>query len=377
MSVRWRPERGAWFVDVVVAHADGMKERIRARSPVNTKRAALDYERQLIEAALSRGSSPQPTERRMDEFAVDFLETYASANNKPSEVAAKKRIVKRHIVPALGHLLLSEITTYEIERFKAALLETRPARSAAAPERTLSRKTVRNILAVLGRMLRVATDWGFLATMPQIQQVKVSMPRFDFLTFEEAGRLLDRAEPDWYVIILSALRTGMRLGELCALRWEDVDLVARCIVVRHAIWQGHVGTPKSGKEREIPIADDLLKALNGHHHLRGELVFYAPDGSALRHNVMQHALWRAARRAGLRRIGWHTLRHSFASHLTMRGVPLRVIQELMGHATVQMTMRYSHLAPGMKVDAVNLLARRSATAEMAPAWHQNQGATRN
>ena len=131
-----------------------------------------------------------------------------------------------------------------------------------------------------------------------------------------------------------------------------------------------------------PLLESAVAAFTTISHTRiraivTKLVFCEPDGAALGHSTMQHALWRAARLAGLRRIGWHTLRHSFASHLVMRGVPLKVVQELMGHATVQMTMRYSHLAPGMKVDAVNLLARRPATADMAPAWHHDEVAMRN
>jgi len=141
-------------------------------------------------------------------------------------------------------------------------------------------------------------------------------------------------------------------------------------VVRQATWQGHVGTPKSGREREIPIADDLLASLKVHRHLRGELVFCREGGRPLDHNRMQHILWRAARRAGLRRVGWHALRHTFASHLVILGRSLKEVQELLGHSSITMTMRYAHLAPQMKVDAVNALAQHAADARrMAPAWH--------
>ncbi len=75
----------------------------------------------------------------------------------------------------------------------------------------------------------------------------------------------------------------------------------------------------------------------------------------LKKNECKHPLWRACRRAGLRRIGWHVLRHTFASHLVMRGVPLKAVQELMGHATIDMTMRYAHLSPHVAREAVKVL----------------------
>jgi integrase len=127
-----------------------------------------------------------------------------------------------------------------------------------------------------------------------------------------------------------------------------------------------VGTPKSGRAREVPLSPETVKALKQHRHLRGELVFCTDAGRMFRKNETKHPLWRACKRAGLRLIGWHALRHTFASHLTMRGVPLKAIQELLGHATIEMTMRYSHLSPEVRRDAVIMLDRHCnsvATAE--------------
>jgi site-specific recombinase XerD len=84
-------------------------------------------------------------------------------------------------------------------------------------------------------------------------------------------------------------------------------------------------------------------------------VFCTDYGRMLKKNEVKHPLWRATRKTSLRHIGWHTLRHTFASHLAMRGVPIKAIQELLGHATIEMTMRYAHLSPHVARDAVKLL----------------------
>ena len=113
--------------------------------------------------------------------------------------------------------------------------------------------------------------------------------------------------------------------------------------------------PKSGKGRDIPLGDEAIAALKAERHLRGPLVFCDAAGRMWKKNEVKHPLWRACRKAGLRQIGWHVLRHTFASHLVMRGAAMKVVQELLGHATIEMTMRYAHLSPDVKRDAVQLL----------------------
>ncbi len=151
---------------------------------------------------------------------------------------------------------------------------------------------------------------------------------------------------------------ALRQGELLALRWEDVDLVVGRILVRRAVARGKIGTPKSGKSREVEIGERAVAALKQHRHLKGELVFSDADGKLLSKGACKWPLWRACKKAGLRRIGWHVLRHTFASHLVMLGAPLKAVQELLGHATIEMTMRYAHLSPDARHAAARLLDRR-------------------
>lgn len=334
MSVRRRKD-GRWQIDVVVWRGD---ERLRVRKAARAKSRAEALERERaerrkLEAGAAPGGAP-----RLDVFAKEFLATYVQTTNKHSERESKRVILERHLVPALGAKRLDEITARVVEHYKAA-----KAADGYSP------KTIRNHLAVLRRMLVLAKRYGMIADVPAIEWPKLPPQRFDFLTFEEAARLVSAAQGARPMIVI-ALRTGLRQGELLALRWEDVDLAAGRVVVRQAVYDGVTDTPKGGRTREVPLSDEARTALRElPSRFAGGLVFGGTKGAA------KWPLWSACRRAGLRRIGWHVLRHTFASHLVMRGVSLRAVQELLGHTDLKMTMRYAHLSPDVTRDAVRLL----------------------
>lgn len=294
---------------------------------------------------------------RFDAFADEFLKTYARATNKPSEVRSKTIIFERHLKPAFGKQRLSAIGVRDIDSFKSEQLR-----------KGMSPKSVNNQLTVLRKCLFVAVEWALLAHVPAVKWLKTEEPDFDFLSFEEASRFLDAAkrEQEWYAMMLTAIRTGLRIGELRALRWQDVDLVAGKLLVRKAAAKQIVGSPKSRRSREVELGREVRDALTAHRHLRGELVFCHATGRMLTENECKHPLWRTCRRAGLRIIGWHTLRHAFASHLVMRGAPLKAVQELLGHADIRMTMRYSHLSPSVRRDAVALLDSSTSSTAHGP-----------
>lgn len=219
----------------------------------------------------------------------------------------------------------------------------------------LKPKTINNVLTVLGHVLQVGRKRGLIGTVPEISRVKAPLPKWDFLTFDEAERLIAHAEGEWRTMILVALRTGLRRGELLGLRWEDVDLECGRLHVVENYVRGQFKAPKSGKAREVALSDVAREALLGHRHTRGERVFCDAQGAPLTQGVMASQLERMCRLSGLRTIGWHVLRHTFASHLVMRGVAIRAVQELMGHASIVITQRYAHLAPHVSQDAVRLL----------------------
>jgi integrase len=131
--------------------------------------------------------------------------------------------------------------------------------------------------------------------------------------------------------------------------------VAGTLTVRRSSWRGHLGSPKSGRDRKIPLTKRLAAALKATRHLRSDLVFCYPDGTPLTRSAIEAALRYACKLAGLRRIGSHVLRHTFCSQLAMRGAAPKAIQDLAGHSTLSMTLRYMHVAPSALREAIGLL----------------------
>ena len=360
MSARRDTRNGHWFFRKQIRFPDGRRERIFGVPTTDglpdTKAGAHEAERLAVQRVLTNGSAkpPPPPEPQKEiptvqQFAPLFLEI-SRVTNKHSSVLSKELELRRHILPRLGTLRLDQVGYREVEDFKL-YLATHPRKSG----RVLKPKTINNILAALHRMLMIAKKRGLISAIPEFEWFRSPLPEFDFFTFEEATRLIEAAREEWRPMIQAAMRTGLRRGELLALRWQDVDLHAGKMLVRQNIVRGVIGTPKSGKPREIPLSKETVAALKAHRHLRGPLVFCDQDGAGWKTNHVQRELARTCKKAGLRSVGWHVMRHTFASHLAMRNVPLKAIQELMGHATIQMTMRYAHLAPGVTRTAVDLL----------------------
>jgi integrase len=344
MSVR--KLRNSWWVDFRHDHT-----RYRLKSPENSRAGAHAYEA-LLRQRTARGEPVAQTRAsrvRFDEFAAQWMTTYVAANNKPTEQRAKRIALARHLLPAFGHLSLEDVTARRVEEYKASRLAT-----------GLRAKTVNNQLAILSRLLGSAVEWGALETAPRVRLLKAPIPVFSVLTEHQAEDLMAATDPEWRDMVLLALRTGMRVGELCALRWEDVDLARGQIAVRRSIAQGIESTTKSNRVRHVPLADDVVDALRSRRHTEA-LLFPAKHGGHLRHCVADRALKRQCARAGVRAIGWHALRHTFATLLAAKGVPLHVVQQLLGHATIHMTLRYAHVLPSSFEAALKVLNEGART----------------
>ena len=366
MAVRKVQRRGQWVWRARVVVGGKPATAYRSRKD-EAQRAEAELRARLTEPEkVERVTTREKEVPTLSAFADEFMETYAKTNNRPSTCREKRRCLARSILPALGHLRLDEIGAREIERYKAARLgsTTRKGTKPAA-------KSVNEELAILGKILRLAYEWGEIEKMPPIKRLKARTPDFDFLDFDEAERLIAGAvllPSPWCAMIPVACWTGLRISELRGLQWDDVDLVARRIHVRRAADdEGELHPPKNGRPRVVDLPRRAVEALRRHKHLRGAFVFCREDGSMLtRWECESHSkeearddgpIGKLCRRIGLRRVGWHVLRHTYASHLAMRGASLIEIKELLGHASLTMVLRYAHLSPSSRRAAVDLLER--------------------
>ena len=348
-----RYRRGGWEVDITLRLPDGSRHRERSRAPIASKSAAqrwgADREREWF-TELTR-PRPEPTSQKqkevptLAEFAPRFVDGHARANRqKPSGIAAKETILNIHLVPGLGTKRLDAITTEEVQQLKHRLSDRAP-------------KTVNNVLTVLNMLLKKAVEWNVIERMPcAVKLLPVPKPSMGFYDFEEFEQLVDAAAtaPNALLVVLLGGEAGLRCGEMMALEWQDVDLGKRQICVQRSEWKGHVTAPKGGRLRYVPLTVRLATALREHRHLRSARVL-CRNSAPLSADVVKHYVERAARRARLSASGVHRLRHTFCSHLAMRGAPARAIQELAGHKDLITTQRYMHLSPAALEGAIRLL----------------------
>lgn len=329
----------------------------------NTKKAAELLERQAIDKVMARRfTGVMPT---VAEFVDQFLE-HQRAHVKPLTVELNETQLTMHVVPHVGRMKLDAIGRRDLDGLVALWSKD------AAPT------TVKSRLGTMMRMLGLAVEWEILVAAPKARALKIAPVTPRFLTEAEATELLAASRyvrddaNDWHSMILVGLRTGLRVGELRGLQWADVSL--RVVENEHGkpvdVGAVHVRrtdagraahaptSPKSNSTRIVPLTPDAVRCLRarleserkrlGDRWSPGTWVWPSPiDHTRTVSTVTcQSSMERYTRRAKLVDVSWHTLRHTFASWLVMRGVPLRAVQELLGHHDMKMTMRYAHLSPG-------------------------------
>lgn len=314
----------------------GMIHRVRIVESLHTTNKRLAdvladkiYSRKLAEIT----GFPLITKNKFRDFMARYLE-FCQANNKLT-TADRKKSNATSLIRHFGDMYLEEITPSLIERFKEERL------------RSVKPASVNRDIATLKHAFSKAVEWGYLRTSPATRVKKLKEPtgRTRYLTKEEAAKLIRQCNASLRFLVLAALSTGMRLGELLALRWEDIDMSNRSI---------HVINSKSHLDRHIPILDELFKVLEAIKD-RQVSVFTNESGEPYRfiHKIFNGAV----RRAGIKDFTFHDLRHTFASWLVMAGEPLYNVQRLLGHSTITMTQRYAHLSQDHLRDTIQKLSQ--------------------
>jgi integrase len=274
---------------------------------------------------------------------------------------------------------LAAITRDEAKELCYTLLQEGRKRPITMDDKTknvtLSAKTVLYIVRTISAVFNHAIEDGIVQSNPALRPgrfIKIGQRRemVDILSPKEGDLILKTAEKHFsrtYPLLLCAMRTGMRQGELIALEWGDIDWIGNFIEVRRSVWRGITGTPKSGKRRRVDMNDRLKAVLQQHHtRMKAEAlkagvavpaqVFTSEaltpyDGT----NVLKS--FRAVlRKAKIREIRFHDLRHSYASWLIANKESLAYVRDQLGHHSIQITVDlYGHLIPGENRQAVNRL----------------------
>jgi integrase len=258
---------------------------------------------------------------------------------KPTTMVDYRNTVHRRFVPEFGPLLLEDVTAPMIEAWRA--------------RQTTSARTRNKQLTILNGIFRRAQRRFGLQVNPVLELERLREPRhvdLDVFSPEEVLALVRAAEDEQdAAIFLTAAFTGLRRGELIALRWRDVDFAGSLVRVRASYAVGALTSPKSGKVRSVPLAPQVAEALarlgqRGWSVGDDDLVFVGELGGYLDGSALRRRYKMALARAGLRSLRFHDLRHTFGTRAIAKADILRV-KEWMGHADVATTMRYLHYVP--------------------------------
>lgn len=350
-----RRKNGGWMAQYSVYTAEGRKRRTiygKTRTEVAAKltKALSDRESGLIFDAGSQ---------TVGEYLERWLEDSVKGSVKPRTHESYGWLVRKHIIPEIGRVKLASLNPAHLQRLYHSRMDS-----------GLSARSVRYIHAVMHRALKQALRWGLVprnaceAVDPPKPQKKEITP----LSRDEARRLLDSVRGDRLeALYILATHCGIRQGELLGLRWEDIDLDAATLQVRRTLSTAKTGprfaAPKTAKSRRtIMLNRPAVEALARHHErqfeestiLAGEwkdysLVFATTHGTPLNpRNLVNRSFKPLLRQAALPNIRFHDLRHTCATLLLSGGVHPKLVQELLGHATIAITLdTYSHVLPGM------------------------------
>ena len=316
-------------------------ERGRPGAGYFTKRTAEAWLRDVLDEA-RRGTLPGlvKTDVTFAEAADEWLRYVEhDRGRKPSTIAGYRALLNSQLLPVFGEKPIESITTAEIEAWIGSVNRSPATRTKA-------------LVLMHGIFKRAKKVYGLpLNPVAEVEKPPTAQSGdIDVFSVEEIMALVRAAASEQdAAIYLTAAFTGLRRGELLALRWRDVDFEGQVIRVRASYADGALTTPKSGKVRSVPMAPDVAEALaklgqRENWTSDGDLVFVGRVGDYLDGRALRRRYDAALKRASLRKLRFHDLRHTFGTRMIAKA-DIRRVQEWMGHADIQTTMKYLHYAP--------------------------------
>jgi len=397
MGVKLKKRRGKWYVFV------NYHGRRKAKC-VGSSRHVAEKVRRELEAKLALGDMGflSSTADELPTFSVyseRWLREHAQAECKHSTYRSYEQLLRIHVTPRFGQKRLSEITRDTIKAFLVDLSQqSREEKDVATHEirsiQRFSRNTLRLIVGALRSVLNAAVEDGLLDSNPALRLgrfAKTERPphQASAMTRDEADRFLTavfEVSPEWHPFFLTALRSGMRKGELIALKWGDIQFGEsesdnnRFMLVQRNYVCDRYTSPKSKKSRRVDLSkqlravlaeirdDRLLEAMMaGRSSIADDLVFPSQAGTPLKpDNIAVRYMQPALTKAGLRKFRFHDLRHTFGSLLIQDGASLAYVRDQMGHSSIQITVdTYGHLVPGADIAWVDRLDSKTSSQQSA------------
>jgi integrase len=336
---------------------------------VSVKGTKKEAEKRLAEILnqVDNGTFLKPNKTTLAEYLEQWLKDYAWPNLAPRTAEGYEHIIRRHLIPSLGNMPLTQLKPEQLQRYYSEKLSGGRCDGKGA----LSPRTVRHHHVTLHDALEHAVKMGLLnrnvadaVSPPRYQRPQwQTLSEFDISTFLEVAK-----RTPYYVLFYQALFTGMRRSELLALRWCDVDLLLCQAHVTRTLPHLRTGeivfrAPKTAKGRRlVSLSPSAARLLQEHKEKQAatraslgillkddDLIFSGLVGKPLLPDTVTHAWVKLARRAGLKGLRLHDARHTHASLMLKQGVHPKIVQERLGHASIQITLdTYSHVAPGLQ-----------------------------
>jgi integrase len=357
---------GRWAIVLDVRDPATGKTRRRWHSFKGGKRDAQIECARLI-SALKGGTYIDPNKITLAAFFARWL-GHVRARVSPRTFERYSEIIKNNIVPALGGTALTLLRPAQISEAYATALATgrRDGKGGLSPA------TVVYIHRIIKHALADAVRWELLLRNPAaaVDPPKVERGSLTTYDIDQTAQLLERLRGSrLFIAVALGVLCGLRRGEICALRWRNVDLVGGALSVVESAEQTKAGVrykvPKSGRGRSVALSATVVEELRAHRLRQADelsrldieqsddtFVYAREDGAALRPHSLSHGWRQAIAATPLPRIRLHDLRHGHATHLLAAGVHPKIASERLGHSRVGITLDlYSHVLPGMQEDA--------------------------